>query len=392
MDMRPCLSCHRAAIAVLMVLGLAGCGFGLHDLQHRPGRHRCRTVHRPRHFRTVAVKNDESRDVVIRIRADDYDVGRCRSVVIQNLNTRTEGPVDEESAETWICFVPVGDYIIAESMGLVMATVRAVALPGRRAIGLLLQSPLGRAQVLVQGSIPRSPRVRHRLPPSGEFPEPDLIVTSSPEALLKYLEARLPQVNASATSRQRTVPLVLPGPSDAPRQPESQRVGTRGPAARIASGSPPEPAPRILTVHPEGPLLLPTCQLGKVARHSGGCGPTPGNEGANHGRRTQGLEQIHARLRRRLVGDLPRRGTRPAPAPRSGDRLNVVHAGCPARGVGEGPFANKFGFDTICEQVQRVNTLSFAQTCTGSRSRCRRRRGPTYRQVRQRASSLDRSV
>jgi len=38
-----------------------------------------------------------------------------------------------------------------------------------------------------------------------------------------------------------------------------------------------------LTVHPEGaraPANLPT--LGKVARHSGGCGPIQGNEGATH--------------------------------------------------------------------------------------------------------------
>ena len=78
------------------------------------------------------------------------------------------------------------------------------------------------------------------------------------------------------------------------------------------------------------------------------------------------LEQIHARLRRRLGGRLatsrhPTRGRRRE----SGDRLNVVHAVCRPRGVGEGPFANKFGFDTICEQVQRVNTLSFGADLHG---------------------------
>ena len=29
-------------------------------------------------------------------------------------------------------------------------------------------------------------------------------------------------------------------------------------------------------------MLRPTCQLGKVDRHFGGCGPTSGNEGATH--------------------------------------------------------------------------------------------------------------
>ena len=223
MDMRPCLSCHRAAIAVLMVLGLAGCGSVYTIYSIDPGDTGAEPSTVPDISGLWAVKNDESRDVVIRIRADDYDVGRCRSVVIQNLNTRTEGPVDEESAETWICFVPVGDYIIAESMG--------------RGDGQLYVQSLFRAD---EQSVSfcshlwdelRSWSKEHPKKSSvygidflrrGEFPEPDLIVTSSPEALLKYLEARLPQVNARCDEQTEDgsawFSLVRLTP---PRQPES---------------------------------------------------------------------------------------------------------------------------------------------------------------------------
>ena len=223
MDMRPCLSCHRAAIAVLMVLGLAGCGSVYTIYSIDPGDTGAEPSTVPDISGLWAVKNDESRDVVIRIRADDYDVGRCRSVVIQDLNTRTEGPVDEESAETWICFVPVGDYIIAESMGLGDGQLYVQSLFRADEQSVSFCSHLWDELRSWSKEHPKKSSVYGiDFLRRGEFPEPDLIVTSSPEALLKYLEARLPQVNARCDEQTEDgsawFSLVRLTP---PRQPES---------------------------------------------------------------------------------------------------------------------------------------------------------------------------
>ena len=223
MDMRPCLSCHRAAIAVLMVLGLTGCGSVYTIYSIDPGDTGAEPSTVPDISGLWAVKNDESRDVVIRIRADDYDVGRCRSVVIQDLNTRTEGPVDEESAETWICFVPVGDYIIAESMGLGDGQLYVQSLFRADEQSVSFCSHLWDELRSWSKEHPKKSSVYGiDFLRRGEFPEPDLIVTSSPGALLKYLEARLPQVNARCDEQTEDgsawFSLVRLTP---PRQPES---------------------------------------------------------------------------------------------------------------------------------------------------------------------------
>jgi hypothetical protein len=223
MDVRPCLSCHRATVALLMVLGLTGCGSVYTIYSIDPGDTGAEPSTVPDISGLWAVKNDESRDVVIRIRADDYDVGRCRSVVIQNLNTRTEGPVDEESAETWICFVPVGEYMIAESMGLGDGQLYVQSLFRADEQSISFCSHLWDELRSWSKEHPKKSSVYGiDFLRRGEFPEPDLIVTSSPEALLKYLEARLPQVNARCDEQTEDgsawFSLVRLTP---PRQPES---------------------------------------------------------------------------------------------------------------------------------------------------------------------------
>lgn len=45
--------------------------------------------------------------------------------------------------------------------------------------------------------------------------------------------------------------------------------------------------------------------------------------------------------------------------------LNVVRAVFRPRGEGESPFSNKFEFDTIYEQVQRINAVSFGADAHG---------------------------
>jgi len=206
-----------------MVLGLAGCGSVYTIYSIDPGDIGAEPSTVPDISGLWAVKNDESRDVVIRIRADDYDVGRCRSVVIQDLNTRTEGPVDEESAETWICFVPVGDYIIAESMGLGDGQLYVQSLFRADEQSVSFCSHLWDELRSWSKEHPKKSSVYGiDFLRRGEFPEPDLIVTSSPEALLKYLEARLPQVNARCDEQTEDgsawFSLVRLTP---PRQPES---------------------------------------------------------------------------------------------------------------------------------------------------------------------------
>jgi hypothetical protein len=57
----------------------------------------------------------------------------------------------------------------------------------------------------------------------------------------------------------------------------------------------------------------------------------------------------------------PARGRRREPD----DMLNVVRVVFRPRGEAESPFANKFEFDTICEQVQRINALSFGADVHG---------------------------
>ena len=71
-------------------------------------------------------------------------------------------------------------------------------------------------------------------------------------------------------------------------------------------------------------------------------------------------------LRRVLGGRLassrhPSRGRRKEPD----DMLNVVWAVFRPRGAGPSLFANKFEFDTICEQTQRINAASFGASDTG---------------------------
>ena len=85
----------------------------------------------------------------------------------------------------------------------------------------------------------------------------------------------------------------MPPPSDAGcsrrsglRHHSNGRAHGRDRDASRRRGSPPEPPPRIITPASRRSVVLrPTCQLGKVARHVGGCGPggsklAPGNEGA----------------------------------------------------------------------------------------------------------------
>jgi len=223
MEMRPCLRCHRAAIALLTILGLTGCGsvYTVYSIDPSGTGTEPSTV--PDISGLWAVKNDESRDVVIRIRADEYDVGRCRSVVIQNLNTRTEGPVDEDSAETLICFVPVGEYLIAETMGLGDGELYVQALFRADEQSISFCSHLWDDLRSWSKEHPKKSSVYGiDFLSRAEFLQPDLIVTSSPEALLKYLEARLPKVEARCDEQTEDgsawLSLVRLTP---PRQPES---------------------------------------------------------------------------------------------------------------------------------------------------------------------------
>lgn len=197
MDVRTYLHRNRAAVVLLMVLGLAGCGsvYTIYSIEPSGTGAEPSTV--PDISGLWAVGNDETRDVVIRIRADDYDVDRCRNVVIQSLNTRTDGPVDEESTDTWICFVPVGGYLIAEAIGrhdgqlyvqwLFRADEQSISFCDHLWDDLKSWSKEHPKKSSVDGI----DFLRR-----GQFPEPDLIVTSSSQALLKYLEARLPEVEA----------------------------------------------------------------------------------------------------------------------------------------------------------------------------------------------------
>lgn len=203
MDTRTSLRRYRAAIGMLMVLGLTGCGsvYTIYSIGQSDTGAESSTV--PDISGLWAVKDDESQDIVIRIRADDYDVDRCRRVVIQSLNTRTDGPVDEESAETWICFVPVGGYLIAEAKGLDDGRlyVQWLFRADEQSISFcshLWDDLQSWSQAHPQKSSVNGIDFLRR----GLFLEPDLIVTSHPKALLKYLEARLPAVEARCDQQQ----------------------------------------------------------------------------------------------------------------------------------------------------------------------------------------------
>jgi len=201
MDTRTSLRRHRAALGLFMVLGLLGCDsvYTIHSIaepSNEPS-----TV--PDLSGLWAPTDTDLAGVVLRISAEDYDIGHCRNVDIRFLSAYTSEdrrigePIGDE-----ICFVPVAGHLVAQ-----LRTTGGVQLY-QQALFKFDQQSMSFCSALWADLREWSKEHPHASAAHGmefahrertvwfifELEVTDLFVTSSRNALLEYFEARLPKV------------------------------------------------------------------------------------------------------------------------------------------------------------------------------------------------------
>ena len=190
MDTRTSLRRHRAALGLVLALALAGCDsvYTIHSIASPSDE--------PSVVPDVsglwAPEDIDSASMVLRIAAEDYDIGHCRNADIRLLGTTTE---DEVTFGDQICFVPIAGHLVAQ-----LRTTGDVQLYQQQLFKFDRQSmsfcDAIWADLLEWSEEHPQASAVHGL----EFARRDwkdgsqLFVTSSSDALRTYLEARLPQL------------------------------------------------------------------------------------------------------------------------------------------------------------------------------------------------------
>ena len=189
MDSQSSLRRDRAALALFVMLGLAGCN-------------PVYTIH------SIAVATDEPSPVpdvsglwvqsdadwsynVLRVAEVEYDVGQCRNATVHSLGTT---PIDDEPIADEICFVPVGGQVIFQlrTTGQVQLYQQYLFRFDKESIsfcGDIWSDLVEWSDDHPQGSAAHGLEFTRR----GGGDSTELFITSRPNELLSYLEPRLSQ-------------------------------------------------------------------------------------------------------------------------------------------------------------------------------------------------------
>ncbi len=197
MDTRTSLRRHRAALGLFMALGLVGCDsvYTIHSIaepSNEPS-----TV--PDLSGLWAPSDTDLAGVVLRISAEDYDIGHCRNADMRLLlaNTGEEDPIGDQ-----ICFVPVAGHLVAQlrTTGGVQLYQQALFKFDQQSMSFcsaiwadLREWSEEHPQASAAHGIEFARRER-AVWFIFEVEVTDLFVTSSRNALLEYFDARLPEV------------------------------------------------------------------------------------------------------------------------------------------------------------------------------------------------------
>lgn len=189
MDTRTCGRKGRAALAVCLALGLAGCNtvYTVHSIA-APGNEPS-TV--PDVSGLWMPRDASSADGVLRVTEFQYDVGQCRDADVQWLG---EEPSDDEAVADEICFIPVAGHLVLQ-----LRTVGAVQLyhhflvkfdeDSASICGAIWSDTDEWSVDDSRGTDSHGLRFTHY----GAVDSADLIVISPRSELLSYLETRLPE-------------------------------------------------------------------------------------------------------------------------------------------------------------------------------------------------------
>lgn len=190
MDTRTSLRRHRAALGLVMVLALTGCDsvYAIHSI-YEPSDEPS-TV--PDVSGLWAPSGPDSKTMVLRIAAEDYDIGHCRNADIRLLGTTTE---DEETFGDQICFVPVAGHLAAQvrTTGQVQLYHQYLFKFDQQSMSFcdaIWADLLEWSDEHPQASAAHGLEFARRGWDSGT----QLFVMSSSDALRSYLEARLPKL------------------------------------------------------------------------------------------------------------------------------------------------------------------------------------------------------
>lgn len=187
MDTRTSFRRHRAALALFMVLALAGCDsvYTIHSIaspSDEPS-----TV--PDISGLWAVDADPT-GVVLRVAAAEYDIGQCRDATIQLLG---ESSFDDETLGDEICFVPVAGHLVVQlhTTGQVQLYQQYLFKFNQRSVSLC--DAIWADLLSWSNEHPKAPAAYGLEFGRRGGDTTELFVTSSRNALLKYLEVRLPE-------------------------------------------------------------------------------------------------------------------------------------------------------------------------------------------------------
>lgn len=179
-----------AAFSIAMVLALVGCDsvYTIHSIaapSDEPS-----TV--PDVSGLWAPGGADSKTMVLRIVAEDYDIGQCRNANIRLLGATTE---DAETLGDQICFVPIAGHVVAQvrttgGVQLYQQTLFKFDQQSMFFCDAIWADLLQWSEEHPQASAAHGLEFARRGWDSGT----QLFVTSSSDALRTYLEARIPQL------------------------------------------------------------------------------------------------------------------------------------------------------------------------------------------------------
>lgn len=187
-----------AVFSIIVALGLPGCGsvYTLYSIAAPSGEPSAV----PDLSGLWTLTDPRTSSVVLRISAEDYDVGHCRNVDIRLLSAY---PHEDQPIGDQICFVPVAGHLVAElrAAGPVPLYQQALFKFDRQSISFcsaiwadLRKWSEEHPQASRAFGLEFARRERDVWIVAGESTVTDLFVTSSRSAILAHLESRLKEM------------------------------------------------------------------------------------------------------------------------------------------------------------------------------------------------------
>jgi len=189
MDTRTSLHRRRAALGLLLAIGLAGCNpvYTIHSIAEPSDE--------PSPVPDISglwmLSGDDSTDNVLRVAELEYDVGQCRNATVQSLGTI---PFADEPVGDEICFVPVAGHLIVQFRTTGQVQVYQQYLIKFDKESMSFCAAIWSDLVDWSNDHPRGTSTHGlEFTRRGGGDSAQLFVISRPSDLLSYLEARLPK-------------------------------------------------------------------------------------------------------------------------------------------------------------------------------------------------------